>query len=66
MPENLYCKGQLMLSEKGKENWDKIRWDYMKDPDEWHFPKDKPCVWACAATRAKETRKILIFGGRGT
>ena len=27
MPENLYCKGQVTLSEEGKENWDKIEWD---------------------------------------
>jgi len=26
MSENLYCKGQLFLSEEGKANWDNIEW----------------------------------------
>ena len=25
--ENLYGKGQKILSEQGKRNWDDIRWD---------------------------------------
>ena len=58
MPENLYCKGQLTLSPEGLKNWDKIVWDYMKDPDEWHLPKDaknEDFIW-----------QPVIFGGKGT
>ena len=27
MSESLYCPHQSVLSEEGKDNWDKIRWD---------------------------------------
>ena len=27
MSESLYCPHQSVLSEEGKDNWDKIRWE---------------------------------------
>jgi hypothetical protein len=26
MAENLYCTGQAVLSQKARDNWDKIKW----------------------------------------
>ena len=28
MPKSLYCPNQIVLSNQGKENWDRIRWDW--------------------------------------
>jgi len=33
MGQNLYCPGQSVLSEEGRENWENIKWDEQPDQE---------------------------------